>query len=279
MTWQKYDLVFRLLAPMHVGWRKTSNLQQTRGYVTGKLFWAALTARLTREAGKGANGKAYDAIGKEVKKAFRFTYFYPALQSVNGYKTYYPWEMEDEFDYLFLDSYTSTALNYASKSAADGLLHETEFIAPCTRENQPVYLMGNVYVHTHKRLPQSPIPLNNLSDEVKNWQQVLDKFQFGGERGYGWGRVQLVSLSSTPIQGKPVGELVNGRLPAHLETTNLNGLTVNGPIEPLLGWERNNADDKYNWSLSQAEICYAPGAVVPENSTFTITENGRWQAS
>ena len=48
MAWQKYDLAFQLLAPLHIGYRKVGNLMQSRGYVPGKNLWAALTARLTR---------------------------------------------------------------------------------------------------------------------------------------------------------------------------------------------------------------------------------------
>lgn len=274
MSWQKYDLLFRLLTPLHIGWRKTSNLQQTRGYVTGKVFWAALTARLTREADQGADGQAYQDIGDMVQKHFRFTYLYPGTPEGSGYKTHYPWQ--DDFDYLFLDSYTSTALNYDNQSAEDGLLHETEFIAPRTRTDQPVYLTGSLYVK------------DGLTDErVENWQNALNKLQFGGERGYGWGRVQLVGdpdhLDGKPIAGEPQGKLVEEtkgndkvyRATAHLITGNTTNIT--GPIEPLIGWERNNEDGKPNWSLSKHTICYAPGATIAPNTTFTIRHNGLWQ--
>jgi hypothetical protein len=268
MSWQKYDLVFRLLAPMHIGWRKTSNLQQTRGYVTGKVFWAALTARLTREAEQGADGQAYQDIGKLVQKHFRFTYLYPATPNNSGYKTHYPWQ--DDFDYLFLDGYTSAALNYDNQSAEDGLLHETEFIAPRTRTDQPVYLKGSLYVSTS-------LPDNRL----QNWQSALNKLQFGGERGYGWGRVQLVAcaekemVASDEIQVKVAK---NGRITAHLIAEKAANIT--GLIEPLIGWERNNTNNGNNkrWKLSdKAKICYAPGATITQDTPFTITTDGLWQ--
>jgi hypothetical protein len=291
--WQKYDLVFRLLSPMHVGWRKVSNLQQTRGYVPGKLFWAALTARLTREVGQGADGRAYQEVGKFVQENFRFTYLYPALENENGgdYQPYHPWD--DDFDYLFLDSHTSTALNYENKSAEDAMLHETEFIAPYTRDKKLVYLKGNLYVRdslgdrVRNWQPDSPIPLlkvverNNLAEKVHHcWQDALNKLQFGGERGYGWGRVQLAVCDEKEIVDNDEVQITlpaNGRLPAHLQTENLNGLAVTGPIEPLTGWERNNKNGKSNWRLSPAVICYAPGAAIPKETTFTITQNCRWK--
>ena len=265
MTWQRYDLIFRLQSPLHSGWRKVSNLQQTRGYVTGKMLWAGLTARLTREAGLGADGQAYVRTGNAVTECFRFSYLYPALHNGSGYKTHYPWQ--DDFDYLFLDSYASTALHYPSQSAAEGLLHETEYIAPRTRTDQPVYLTGTVYAQTS---PPPPPPLDR-------WLEVLDKLQFGGERGYGWGRVQLVGCDKKEtIESERIRVEIaaNDCITAHLKAEKVTGVV--GPIEPLIGWERNNQENrKANWQLSkEAVICYAPGATVTTASVFLIGESG-----
>ena len=30
MTWEVYRVAFRLLSPMHIGWHKLGNMQQTR---------------------------------------------------------------------------------------------------------------------------------------------------------------------------------------------------------------------------------------------------------
>ncbi|NOK64028.1 MAG: hypothetical protein GFH27_549409n2 [Chloroflexi bacterium AL-W] len=264
MNWQKYDLVFRLLAPLHVGWRKVSNLQQTRGYVTGKMFWAALTARLTREANQGANGQMYQELGKLVKDNFRFTYLYPALQTDSDYTLYYPWERD--FEYLFLDSYTSTALDYTYQSAEDGMLHETEFISPCTCDGQSVYLKGVLYTQ------------NNLDEKLKNWQDALSKLQFGGERGYGWGSVRPVvcKQDETYNGDEPKIQVAeNSHITAHLKTE--KATNVIGSIEPLIGWERNNGNG-HPWKLSdKAVICYAPGSITSIKKTFSIVDYGLWE--
>ncbi len=262
MAWLCYDLRFRLQSPLHVGWRKSGNLQQTRGYVPGKNLWAALTARLTRDAGKGADGQAYVEMGDLVTQYFRFTYLYPAVKQGDCYKSRYPWQAD--FDYLFLDSYTSTALNYDSQSAEQGMLHETEFIAPVTREGDPVYLCGDLYVS--EDLPQA----------LLGWQDALRRLQFGGERGYGWGRVLLdneAPLVGVSITGQPMSQAVDGRIVAHLEAE--NAADVVGPIEPLIGWERDNrAGKNAGWRLTpQATICYAPGSTVAGQSAFIIS---RW---
>lgn len=237
---------------------------QTRGYVPGKVFWAALTARLTRDYDDGAKGQRYVEIGDHVQKRFRFTYLYPALQEGNAFRTHYPWE--EDFDYLFLNSYASTALNYTRQSAEDAMLHETEYIAPYTRDGQPVYLTGQLFVNTE------------LSPPLDHWKDALDRLQFGAERGYGWGRLQLVSCNKgEPVQDAPRAQMHNNRITAHLIAENITGVT--GPIEPLIGWERNNDEErKSNWKLSkQAIICYAPGTRVPKESSFNIGSNGVWE--
>jgi len=265
MTWYKNKLVFRLLAPLHIGYRTAGNLMQTRGYVPGKVLWAALTARLTRDEDNGADGQRYIEIGQQVQDHFRFTYLYPATQNVNGFETHYPWD--EDFDYLFLNSYASTALNYASQSAEEAMLHETEFIAPHTRTGQSVYLVGNVYTKT-----DLPAPL-------ENWPKALEKIQLGAERGYGWGRVRKVSCDSQGerFYNEPAAELYDGHITAHLKAEKVSGIV--GPVEPLIGWERNNdINRKSNWRLSdEAIICYAPGAKVTGEGDFTIGPNGVWE--
>jgi hypothetical protein len=265
MTWQKYRLAFRLLAPLHIGYRTSGNLMQTRGYVPGRVLWAALTARLTRDEDNGADAQRYIKIGQQVQEHFRFTYLYPATQNVNGFETHYPWD--DDFDYLFLNSYASTALNYASQSAEEAMLHETEFISPHTRTGQSVFLVGNVYTKT-----DLPAPL-------ENWPKALEKIQLGAERGYGWGRVRNVSCDRKGewFNDEPAAELYNGHITAHLKAEKVTGVV--GSIEPLIGWERNNdANRKSNWRLSEeAIICYAPGAKVTGGGDFTIGPYGVWE--
>lgn len=261
MTWQKYTLLFRLLAPLHIGWRKAGNLMQTRRYVPGKNVWAALTARLTRTAGRGADGPAYGEIGQQVQDHFRFTYLYPSLYTGDRYQTHHPWS-DDEFDYRFLDSYASTALDYEHHSAAEGLLHETEFIAPFARCGRPVFLRGGLYVRTE------------LPEALRPWPEALAQLQLGGERGYGWGRTRLCCCdpSGPPTDRVSVQLAADEPLPAHLVA---NGpVSVRGPVEPLIGWERNPKADR-PWRLSErAIIAYVPGSQVGEDAAFAIGAYG-----
>ncbi|MCX7597189.1 MAG: hypothetical protein N2235_26265, partial [Fischerella sp.] len=147
MTWTPYRIVFKLKSPMHIGCGKVGNVQRTRPYVTGRVFWGALTMRLTREHHQPAtDSRLYQAIGEQVHQQLAYTYFYPATKANGDYKIHLPWENEHLFRRQFLSSYASTALNYPQQSADEGLLHEVEFISPRTLDSgEQVYLVGYVF--------------------------------------------------------------------------------------------------------------------------------------
>ncbi|WP_322797546.1 RAMP superfamily CRISPR-associated protein, partial [Thermoflexus sp.] len=182
MAWVHYVLRFRLLSPLHIGDRKMGNLMQTRPYVTGRVLWAALTARLTRDLGRGTRARGYQGIGAKIKKNFRFGYLWPSL---DGETPYFPWD-HDDFEYLLLGSYVSTAIDYDRQAAQEGSLHEVEFIAPVARDGRPVYLIGDLWVRV-----DDPWVRDVLSPELQRLWEVLNRLQLGGERTYGWGRVCL----------------------------------------------------------------------------------------
>lgn len=280
MAWQKYELVFRLQSPLHIGYRKVGNLMQTRGYVPGKNLWAALTARLTRDYDNGAEGQRYVDIGQEVNQSFRFGYLYPALskdplrevQSVDDLAIHYPWE-DKLFDYRFLSSYASTALNHDRQAAEEGLLHEAEFVRPWARplpgddQPPPVYLAGCLYAQ------------DKLGEKLTGWPLALARVQLGGEQGYGWGRLGLVlcNKQDEPFTTEPRVGTHDGHITAHLKAE--NAANVQGPIEPLVGWERDNdKKSRTRWRLTpEVKVCYAPGAVVTGENTFVIGHYGIWE--
>lgn len=278
MGWQKFSLGFRLLSPLHIGYRKVGNLMQTRRYVTGKAIWAALTARLTRDAGNGARGDCYVEMGESVNDHFRFGYLFPAIPreqaprvaSVDDLDIHYSWK-DPLFDYRFLDCYASTALNYDRRTSAEGQLREVEYIRTWTRmlsgetASLPVYLAGDVYFRD---------PPNTA---VEGWRDAITRMQLGGERGYGWGRVKLAGLTDQGATDEPIQKHAEDKpVTAHVIAESAELI---GTVEPLVGWERNNQKDrKANWRLSNAKICYAPGSMVKTESTFKIIEYGLWEA-
>lgn len=282
MTWHAYEVILRLHSPLHSGWRKVGNLQMTRPYITGRMLWGALTMRLTRDAfqGRGAatDSLKYREFGDQVHQSLAFTYFYPALKSDGCYEVVWPWEHESTFRRRFLSSYQSTALAYPQQSAAEGMLHEVEFISPHTLDtSEPVFLKGYVFKKQGCTL---------------DWQSALKRLQFGGERGYGWGDVKLVidpqfadeRLFDGLATFKGDGDVpiiclqADGRLLAHTLAANLSAA---GDVEPLVGREWRS-DDSYRRYAGQyvafSDVCFTPGSVVHQALDIAVKEFGIWQA-
>lgn len=272
MKWTAQQIRFRLLSPMHIGWRKSGNLQQTRPYVTGRALWGALTARLTREAGR----TDYPQVGDWVDERLAFTYFYPSDCRDHGL---WPWgESWDEFAWTYLGSYVSTSL-VDGHAAEEGSLHETEFIAPRTRDGKPVYLLG--YIFQREDWGELDLDLD----------ATLHRLQIGGERGYGWGRLALCAEESSRSEverclkgfdfdkdansDRPVLKAIsdNASLLAHALVDSENGIAE---IEPLLS-RLTGKDGRFGQSHSKVEICWKPGRSVSSGSKFSIAEKGIWR--
>ncbi len=250
---------------MHIGWRKTGNLQQTRPYVTGRTLWGALTASLVQDT----DVKNYEEMGKQVDEQLAYTYFFPSTKE--DIVTHYPWgDSWNEFFWKFLGSYVSTALQ-KGRGAEEGSLHETEFIAPTTRDEEPVYLIGYIFEKKGCTL---------------KWRDVLNNLHLGGERGYGWGRVELkakpqevtrvfeLTLNSESINDRPVLIIpTDNVLFAHTLADNLN---CNGIIEPLVGRETETKTANFGKSCSKAKICWSPGSKVNGEISVQIKERGLW---
>jgi hypothetical protein len=263
MTWKHYTLVFRLQSPLRIGARETGNLLSTHPYVPGRVLWAALTARVTRNRQQGQRGGAYREIGNDLQDNIRFGYLWPSL---DGQTPFYPWQDPAEFDYLFLNSYVSTALDYHKQSALEGSLHEAEYIAPYTRRGGAVCLTGSLWVKD-----------GYAFDDCEN---ALKHIQLGGERRYGWGRVSLDTFSPTTNNNIPDPEDFawgTDKFPAHVHALGVHAPHINGRVEPLIGWEMTDRGRK---SLTPAVVgAFAPGASVAEEVQglkFRIGAMGIW---
>lgn len=288
MTSKTYRVVLRLRSPMHIGQMKLGNVQRTRPYVTGRVLWGALTERLTRDRfygqGPATQFSQYDAVGREVHTYLAFTYFYPTIDR-SGAVDLWPWE--DGFRTRFLSTYASTALAYPQQSADEGTLHEVECIAPHTLDTgAPVYLAGYVFER----------------DGAPDWQSALQRLQLGGERGYGWGRVEPADDSPPPwdnnsngplfgwytiepdtwppvltARGKDDDESVPLLAHAMAEGFDQEPKVVDGPVEPLVGRETHPDDGRFGVWVTPACICYVPGSIVPAGTRMQIGPYGIWE--
>jgi hypothetical protein len=272
--WTPYRISLRLLSPLHIGWRKIGNLQQTRPYVTGRSLWGALTAGIARSE----NRTDYERIGKLVDDELRLTYFYPKTKSDEV--DIWPWiepgctddgvksnrRNIDEFSWLYLGSYANTAL--VGRKAEEGTLHETECIFPKTRTGEQVNLLGYI------------IEKNNTA---LNWQKALKRMQLGGERRYGWGRVELASephkcerCFGYEFQNENLPKIVVPKNESVLAHTLADGLDCEmGTIEPLVGRETSRGG--FGSRLSVAQICWVPGSRPKNVDRFEILPRGIWQ--
>jgi hypothetical protein len=263
---------------MHIGCGKVGNVQRTRPYITGRVFWGGLTMRLTRKEHKPAtNSDDYQKIGKEVHGSLAYTYFYPATKSGDRYPIAWHWENESLFRRRFLSSYASTALVYPQQAAAEGLLHEVEFLSPRTLDTgEQVYLIGYVFEKDGCKL---------------EWRDACKQLQMGGERGYGWGAVECMEVNKTTLLfdenldwteqngSLAIHVLESGRLLAHTIAQNVS---AQGEVEPLVGreWRSHNPTNRHaGQHLEFCGLCYSPGSTVERLSAFVIREFGIWHPS
>jgi len=271
MNWTMYKIVLDLKSPLHVGTGRVGNLQLARPYLIGKTLWGALTARITRDTRPGATGSDYQEIGDQIKEQLAFSYFYPAIKEEVDV---WPWgDGTDEFDWRYMDTYAATARNPRHNTALQGGLYETEFIAPTTRDGDPVRLIGYIFEHDGCPLP---------------WREALPRLQLGGERTYGWGcvRVKDLLVQALFFQGwdvtlnadRPVLQAKDSeaRLLAHTVATDSNEPAgVRGAVEPLVGRETRRAG-RHGENIPRARICWKPGASV-QDTQVRIEAHGVWE--
>lgn len=270
MSWTAYQVVFRLLTPMHMGAAKLGNLQTTRLYIHGKALWGGLTERLTRDAPN--LGGDYAAVGRRVNEELAFSYFFP---STSDQVELWPWDDPDQFAWRFLGSYASTALNYNQNSAQEGSLHETEYIAPTTRDGRSVNLVGYVFAKKDCALP---------------WTTAAGRLQVGGERTYGWGRLELTAAQTTTTAFfDSIAMTLDGARPclhpgkdaamlAHALATGDRAVAAHGSLAPLVGRETRSAGGHGRY-VSAAKICWEPGSKTDSAEPVIIGSHGIWETA
>jgi hypothetical protein len=290
MSWTVYQIILRLHSPLHIGYREVGYVRRTRPYVTGRALRGALVNRVGRNQNiRGEEpGDPFRCVSKTFSQYLTFTYFYPVLKENGGWKVYFPWENESVFCRRFLSSYVSTALTYPHQTAAEGLLHEIEFISHRTLDTgEPVHLMGYIFVQEER-----------LKGEKYDWAGALRRLQLGGERGYGWGDARLEDIRKISTNDKlfgcdKIGLNLDEKRPlvcleekqpvlAHTDTKAGN---IVGNVEPIVGreWRADNEhkrNDKRKYigqHLAYNGICFAPGSRVLQPAKFSIEEGGYWK--
>jgi len=294
MAWHSYELTYRLLAPLHIGYRRLGNIQRTRYYLPGRNLWGAITARLTRTCYPQPGPADYLAVGDYVRDHVIASYFYPKLADGEPHyprleqgSWYYGSLEAADFEARFIGSFGSTALTASTLTAEEASLHEIEFIAPRAQTGQPparpVYLQGYLYLDQDRST--APPPLQGLDDTII--QGYLMELFVGGERGYGFGRIiRHGELSGPEVTAgpQPRPRDLDGRvLRAHLRARQTSRVVVQGPLEPLVGREwangqRGGTRRGAGQDVSEAIVAWAPGGTIEGDITsLVVTAHGVWQ--
>ncbi len=277
MEWKHCALIWRVKSPIHVGLRRSGNLMQTRPYIPWRVWGAAFTRVLTERLPSGS-GVPYQDVGKLLEQNFRFGYAWPAVlkdgksgKAVEDYEVLFnEWVNNRElFEYRLLDAREGTARDALAHTAEEGTLHHVEFLMPNTRDTgEPVFLALDLWVREPMELSGTPEPVQNL---LKGWEEHTRFLQIGGERTYGWGRVERC-LCFEGHRETLVGRLTwveekgeirvrinkNKRIPFHVFSTQDQNFV--GPVEVLAGY-RNTGK---TFLIPSPPVMYAPGAVVME---------------
>lgn len=298
--WNQNKVAFKLKSPLHIGYTpfKSSVVSPTRYYILGRNFWGAFTKRITEYLFDKPNSKEYEDIGKFVMNNFRFSYFY----LYDGDTVYYPIYTEEgflkykdlyvsEFEYRFIDSRISTAIN-DSGTAKDESLHEIEYINNKFKDKngnvKDVKIAGYIWIKENATIKDKKLEITNDGIYINNFN-IIKELILGGESKYGFGHVEFYSFD----------DRVN--LPMNIDTDNSNKLSVRiqkneailshleyskeipfkGDIELLSGRayydpekndESENTQKKPGNTLLETEYYFSPGTVILEKDINALLQ-------
>ncbi|NWF91374.1 MAG: hypothetical protein HXY46_00525 [Syntrophaceae bacterium] len=306
MAWQYLPLTYRVLSPIHIGYRSVGIIDRTRYYAPAKNFWAATTASLTTRLHRTPRANDYRAVGELAQRCLRFAYFFLAARPAekpmatlkrylpeyrNGRTVYleHPGKQEADMEAIFVNSYMSTALDPNCHAAAERLLHEIEYLQPHVRiegDCWETHLVGGVWISPESDPSGVEIPLEGETLLIRNLP-ILDHLSIGGERGHGFGRLQLtedhtdyLGLGSWEVQeGGPSGLLI---LPPEQFATTLAHVTYEpgkhyeGVLEPVVGreWDTDKGAGRL---LAKGTVYIAPGGRFLA-SAYAVDGLGFWSA-
>jgi hypothetical protein len=301
MPWKTYFLRYRLATPLHIGAPALGNVQRTLYYIPGKTLWGAATAMLTRRFCSKATEQHYQQAGKFVEENIRFGYFFPEQNGqrflprlANG-KFFCGHLTKEEFEYRFLVSEASTAIEPKRFAQADGTLHETEYLFPKALQGQPaapLYFSGYLYLQQDRHGTTDDIgALKEAND--RDLLEVLRELFIGANRRMGAGKLiregkfpdaedggNLPLPTPGPNDWSPPCLYLAGHLKCEP-----NGIKakdkIAGPIQPLVEriWAPLTAGKRGpGQHLTPAVVAWMPGArVLDEKLAFGVAAYGRWE--
>lgn len=258
---KKYLLVFKQAQPIHIGAGSYGVVNETRIFIPGWTMWGALTNAYSRIIGKDhkVNQKLFDQELFEKITCF-YPSFYPLPGKDNGNvlfpvfkggKLYLGQFSEDKFKAMFVDTFVSTAINPAYRSAKDESLHEINIILPRAKSGY----FGNSEKHQLYW-----IGVAETDADIPDGMRIV----IGGDVRYGFGEMILrkkneikeEDFSKWLFEGSdkvilknylPVGGVRNAEL-------------LEGKTEPIVKLEKSWGGA--NLKVTEPEICFAPGSKI-----------------
>lgn len=280
--WVKYETIFKVLTPVHVGYHKLGIIDRTRYYVPGKNFWGGLTAKITPYLGFD-----YERVGAFLKENIVFCYHYvycngrlykPEFRDDGVY--YYENIRRYQFEKRFIGSLSHTAIKGETFTAQEESLHEVEFILDRDKkEKQQVYLKGYFFVRDGAGKNQD-LQLTAGEQDIKINDYSLKNFltneglQVGGELRYGFGQLRLENMekkeSSTGQSKFPTIEFNNNSfLPSHL-LVNKNNIQIKGDVEAVYGREWDSNEGAGNNKSFNGFLAWVPGSRLQQPLTVIL---------
>ncbi len=270
MTWTAYQLDYRAESPVHIGWHRLGQIRRTRYFIPARNVWGASAAARARGYGKGwDNGNPYQQAETELGACARFTALFPWTERDGLLRPryldkglHYNGHTPGWFEANFVHAVASVSIDPDSFTALDGALHEREYLhAP------GMHFQGYVLLKNCERLEE------------------LDHLTVGGNLGYGYGMLRLVSC--TPVTTlfeeqftlKPDGSLAGVKgchLAGFCSTTGLEAL---GEIELVSGRGTrysNGSGKGAGQDIEPSPMMWSPGSRVDTPTTFQIEPQGTW---
>jgi hypothetical protein len=290
--WTAYEIELRARSPVHIGYRQLGILSKTRHYIPSKNLWACMTSYLGK---KLYEGKDYAAVGNDLDASIKFSYFYIKRVAIllpkyeNSCIMRYNNIGMGSFDFEreFISSHTGTAIDQTTRTALEekeetggGSLHTTEYIKSGTLFSGYVFLSEKPELH-------------DLTDNWQTWlKNALSLEKLGGERNYGFGELELVTVDEVtkkePIfehysLGASKGDNTSPILEASrafpvLAHTLLSTDTcdVLGDIEPLVGREWGDRGPGQA-PTQNVKLCAVPGSTINGATRFKVGRYGIWE--
>jgi hypothetical protein len=260
-----YRLAFQQKDPIHIGNVGYGVLAETRIFIPGWTMWGALVNKYIWD--KGCSEEDIEMIGTYFET---ISCFFPSFEKTGdvmlpnyedgafclGTEQNNTNFTEEDFRALFTDVFVSTAIDAISQAAKKESLHEIEMILPKSKE-----AIGE----TNKKLYWVGI----LGIDEKN-HDVLDFLHegliifVGGERRYGFGKIELVDKFEINevelvgwglnVEGRPIPDKA---LRNYMEYC-INSL-IYGEIEHVI---IETDFTKVMPQVVDSRICLAPGSVA-----------------